>query len=276
MPLARPPRAGGGVSGARRHAARWIGALMLAAVVGFALFGPWLIAADPNRQNLSNILAPIGGADLLGTDQLGRSMLARLAAASRLSLLLALGTVAGAALSGVLLGLLAASGGRAADRLLSLLADGVMALPSVLLVLLFASLGPGNFVFIYLGLASYQWVEYFRVTRAVATSELRRPHVEAARLNGFSRAYVAQRFLLPELAPVLGTLMVFNLATAIFTISALSVIGIGLRPPVAEWGTMTVELLPFYAEAPWHALLPTALVSLTVLSLHLLAGRGTR
>jgi peptide/nickel transport system permease protein len=260
----------------RPGAARWLGAILLAGVVGFALLGPWLIVADPNRQNLSNILAPIGGSALLGTDHLGRDMLARLAVASRLSLTLALLTVSGAALSGVLLGLLAASGGRVADRLLSLLADGVMALPSVLLVLLFASLGPGNFVFIYLGLASYQWVEYFRVTRAMSASELRRPHVEAARLNGFSRVYVARRFLLPELAPVLGTLMVFNLATAIFTISALSVIGIGLRPPAAEWGTMTIELLPYYAEAPWHALLPTALVSLTVLSLHLLAGRAVR
>lgn len=260
----------------RMGAGRWVGAVLLAAIAGFALLGPWLIAADPNRQNLFNILAPFGGSDPLGTDQLGRSMLARLAAASRLSLSLALATVAGAAVTGVLLGLLAAAGGRLADRALSLLADGVMALPSVLLVLLFASLGPGSFVFIYLGLASYQWVEYFRVTRSVAAFELRRPHVEAARLNGFSRLYVARHLLLPPLAPVLSTLMAFNLGTAIFTISALSVIGIGLRPPVAEWGTMTIELLPYYAEAPWHALLPTAMVALTVLSLHLLAGRGSR
>ncbi|WP_159993936.1 ABC transporter permease [Roseomonas sp. 18066] len=261
---------------ARLAASRWIGAVLLAGVVGFALLGPWLIAADPHRQNLGNILAPIGGGDLLGTDQLGRSMLARLAAASRLSLALALAAVAGAAATGVLLGLLAANGGRLVERGLSLLADAVMALPSVLLVLLFASLGPGQFVFIYLGLASYQWVEYFRVTRVVASAELRRPHVEAARLNGFSRLYVARRFLLPVLAPVLGTLMVFNLATSIFTISALSVIGIGLRPPIAEWGTMTIELLPYYDEAPLHALLPTAMVAATVLALHLLAGRGAR
>lgn len=271
----KPARAGRAMT-RRPGAARLAGAILLAAIAGFAVLGPWLIAADPNRQDLGNILAPFGGSHPLGTDQLGRSMLARLAAASRLSLTLAAATVAGAAVTGVLLGLLAAAGGRLADRALSLVADGVMALPSVLLVLLFASLGPGNFVFIYLGLASYQWVEYFRVVRAVAAAELRRPHVEAARLNGFSRFYIARRFLLPPLAPVLGTLMVFNLATAIFTISALSVIGIGLRPPVAEWGTMTIELIPYYAEAPWHTLLPTALVALTVLSLHLLAGRGSR
>lgn len=263
-----PPRAGA--------PGRVAGALILGLLLAFGLLGPWLVEVDPARQDLSAALAPPGGAWLLGTDHLGRSLLARLAHAVRLSLTLAAVTVGAAALLGTLLGLLAAWRGGWMDRGLGLAADMVLALPGLLLVLLVVAFAPGQVVPLALGIALTQWVEYFRVARAGARSLLARPHVEAARLLGFGPAYVLGRLLLPELAPVLLTLAAFGLGGAILTVATLSFVSVGLRPPTAELGSMTNELLPYMAEAPAQALLPSAFVLLAVLGCHLLAGQGAR
>lgn len=258
---------------ARMTGARAAGAAIVGALLGFGLLGPLLVTVDPAVQELSAALVPPGGEWLLGTDHLGRSMLARLAHAVRLSLTLGFVTVAIAAMTGTLLGLLAAWYGGWLDRGLGLLANTALALPGLLLVLLVVAFAPGQVVPLALGIALAQWVEYFRVARAGARSVLARPHVEAARLLGFGPAYIMRCLLWPELVPVLLTLATFGLGGAILMVATLSFVSVGLRPPTAELGSMTNELLPYLAEAPVQALLPTLFVMLAVLGCHLLAGR---
>jgi peptide/nickel transport system permease protein len=250
-----------------------IGWALLGAVLLFGLLGP-LLAGDPLRQDLSATLRGPGSAHWLGTDHFGRDMLARLAHATRLSLGFAVLAALAAAVPGVLLGLLAAWSGGLAERALVALADAVMALPGLLLVVLFAAFAPGEFLPLYLGLSLALWVEYFRLTRGVAASLLARQQVEAARLFGFGPRHILRHHLLPELAPLLGTLLAFSAATAVMAISALAFVGIGLRPPTPEWGSMMTELLPYHAEAPLQVLLPGLLLALTVLGLQLVARRA--
>ena len=164
---------------ARLSARRVAGAALLAFVFLFGLLGPVLIAADPARQNLSQILAPVWSDFLLGSDHLGRSMLARLAHATRLSAGLALLTVLSAAIPGTALGLFAAWRGGWTERVLVAAGDSVLALPGLLLVLLLAALAPGELWPLYLGLSLVLWVEYFRLVRATATTLLASPQVEA-------------------------------------------------------------------------------------------------
>ena len=255
---------------------RLLGLLLLATLLAFAVAGPVLITADPARQVLADHLAPPGDGYLLGADHLGRSMLARMAHATRLSFLLAAVTVASAAIPGTLLGILAALRGGWVESVLVLVADAVLALPSLLLVLLFVAFAPGEFLPLYLGLALAGWVEYFRVSRAVTRGLLAKPHVEAAQLLGFGRAYVLRSLILPELVPTLSTLAAFGLGAAVLAISTLSFIGLGIRPPIAELGSMTTELLPYAYEAPLTVLMPAGLVFLAVLACQLLVGRGAR
>ncbi|HEV7368754.1 ABC transporter permease [Arenibaculum sp.] len=252
---------------------RALGAGLLLAVGLLALAGPWLIDADPLRQDLRAALRGPGGGHPLGTDHLGRDMLARLAHAARLSLGLGAATVLTAAVPGVLLGLAAAWRGGAVDRALGALCASVMALPGLLLVLVLAGFAPGAFWPLYVGLALASWVEYFRVVRAVAASRLARPDVEAARLLGFGPAHVVRRHLLPDLVGPLATLMAFGLAATVVAVSSLSFVGIGLRPPTPEWGNMMTELLPYHAEAPLQLLMPGTLLFATVLGLALVCGR---
>ena len=228
---------------------RIIGLALIGSMATFALLGPWLIPVDPLRQDLRSTLNAPGDGFLLGADHLGRSMAARLAHAARLSLTLGGITVVSAAIPGVLLGIAAAWAGGLLDRLLTSVCDAVMALPGLLLVLIVAAFAPGAFWPLYLGIALALWVEYFRVVRTVARRRLAAPDVEAARLLGFSPAHVVRRHLLPELAPVVITLMSFGLATAIVAISTLSYVGIGLKPPIPEWGSMIFDRAAFNSGA---------------------------
>lgn len=264
LPLALPHRP---PALRRRTGLALIGLLAL-----LALFGPVLAGHDYRNQDLMQVLAAPDAAHLLGTDHLGRDMLARLAAAMRLSLGLALVSVLSAALPGTALGLLAAWRGGWSERVLVSLADAVLALPGLLLVLLFAAFAPGEFWPLYVGLSLALWVEYFRVVRAMSASLLAGPQVEASRLLGFGPLYIVRRHLLPELLPVIGTLMSFGAAAAVLALAALGFVGVGLRPPTPELGVMMTELLPYYAEAPWLIAAPIGVLFIFLLALVLLAG----
>ncbi|MGJ7558686.1 ABC transporter permease [Variovorax sp. RB3P1] len=255
---------------------RRIGIVLLALVAAFALFGPFAVGIDPARQVLADSLAPPGAAYWLGADVLGRSVLARLAHAAHLSLGLALLAAVTAAVPGVLLGVTAAWRGGRTERALVMLADAVLAVPGLLLVLLFAALAPGRHWALYVGLSLSLWVEYFRVSRAASRPVLAGDAVQASRLLGFGQAYLLRRHLLPALAPVLGTLLAFSAAQAVLALAALGFIGVGLQPPTAELGLMMTEYLPHYQEAPWLIAAPVALLMLLVLGMMLLTGDGER
>lgn len=250
---------------------RMLGVGLLVLLGCFATIGPVLIPADPAAQDFSASLAPIGGEFLLGADHYGRSLLARLAHGARLSFGLALLTTLTAAVPGVLLGLAAAWRGGWTERFLELTATIVLALPGLMLVLLLLAFAPGNYGPLFLGLSLTLWVEFYRVTKATTKSVLAQPHVEAARMLGFGSRYILVNYVLPVVAPTIGTLAAFAMATAIIAVSTLSAISVGLQPPTPELGSMIVELLPYYAEAPVHVLLPAALIFLLVLGLQLLA-----
>lgn len=260
---------------------RWVGVFLLFSLLAFGWGVPLIWPLDPARQDLMVLLTPPDfdwsvGVTALGTDHLGRSLLARLAAAVRLSLGLALIGVATAAVPGVVLGVLAGWCGGWIDRGLSLLADAVFALPGLLLVLLVLAIAPGSFIALYVGIALLLWLEFFRVVRAQTRRLRQAPAVQASRLLGFGPVLLFRRHLWPDLAPVVLTLAAFGAAATVMATAALGFVSVGLRPPVAELGLMMTELLPYYDEAPWALLQPVAVMALLGLSLTLLAGKDPR
>ena len=250
---------------------QWAGLAILALIALFSVVAP-LVGGDPLVQDLDHVMIKPCAAGPLGTDHLGRSMLARLGHATRLSLLLAALSVLTAAIPGAVLGVAAAWRSRWADTMLSMIADGVLALPGLLLIVLLTAFAPGKFWPFYVGLSLALWVEYFRVVRATSHALLRGPQVEASRLLGFGPAYIVRRHLLPELLPVLRTLMTFGAATSVLSLAALGLVGVGLRPPTPELGTMMIELLPHYQEAPWLIAEPILMLLFAVTGLALAAG----
>lgn len=246
-------------------------AAVLALLVLFAVAGPW-VWPDPVAQDLTRFLQPPGLAEPLGRDHLGRSVVSRLAHATRLSLLMALACVATAALVGTLAGVLSAWRGGVVDTVLHGLSEAFVALPALLVVLVASAIADGGLWPLYAGLALAQWVEYFRVVRARSAVLLSGPAVEAAGLLGLGPVHVLRRHLWPDLAPLLTTMATFGLGTSILALSTLGFVSVGVAPPTPELGQMVTEAFPFYDEAPWMSLAPV-LVLVTVL-LGLLGLRG--
>lgn len=255
---------------------RLAGVAMLGTMVLAAAAGPVLLGIDPARQSLLDTLSGPSLSHPLGTDHLGRDMAGRLLAGAQISLSLAGLSVLTAAVPGSALGVLAAWHGGWYDRLLGAFADAVMALPGLLLVLMLAATAPGSWWALYAGISLTLWVEYFRYTRVRTRVVLAAPAVEASRLLGLVPVHVICRHVAPEIGPGLLTIAAFGAATAVSAVAALGFVGIGLRPPAAEWGVMMTELLPCWREAPWLLVQPIGCLVFTVIALHLAVGGAER
>jgi ABC-type dipeptide/oligopeptide/nickel transport system permease subunit len=243
----------------------------LLAIVGLtALAGPWLVPHDPIAQDLLRALDGPSFAHPLGTDHVGRDVLARLVHGAGRSLGTALLCVAVASGLGTLLGLVAAYAGRWADMAIMRLADLMLAFPGILLALLIAGFLGGGILPMLIGIKLTLWPQFTRMARAIAIGELEEPHVEAARLAGFPARTILARHVLPAVLRQTVTLATLGLGSAVMSISALGFLGLGLQPPVPEWGAMISELLPYLAEAPVQIAAPCLAIFVSVLGATLL------
>lgn len=245
---------------------RLLSASALGGLVLFALVGP-LVLADPTAQDLGAYLRPPSAAEPLGTDEYGRSVVARLAHATRLSLVLGAVCVATALVLGSFAGIVAAWLGGWVDAVLRSVSEAFVAVPALLVVLLVAALSSdGSLWSLYIGIALAQWVEYFRVVRSRSGLVLASPAVEAAGLLRLGALHVVRRHLWPDLRPMLTTLASLGMVTSILAMSTLGFVKVGLQPPRAELGLMVTESFAFYDAAPWLALAPVAVLFVLTVS----------
>jgi dipeptide transport system permease protein len=252
-----------------------------AAVVAGALLAPWLAPHDPVQQFRSHMLTPplwqAGGlaAFPLGTDELGRCMLSRLLFGARVSLSIGAAAVALALLPGVVLGLLAAFQPRWLAPVVMGLMDILLALPGLLLAIAVISiLGPG-LVNTVLAIAVGALPGCVRLARAAAQSELRRDYVTASRVAGAGTLRLMFDTVLPNcLAPLIVN-ATLGFSSAILETAALGFLGLGVQPPLPEWGSMLSAARDYIERAPWVVTLPGLSILGTVLAINLM-GDGLR
>ena len=230
-------------------------ALPLLAAVAAPLLAA-VLALDPAEPDLFNRFAPPSAANPLGTDDLGRDVLLRLAYGARVSLAVGLATALAATVIGTAIGLVAAWAGGFADAALMRLADGVLALPALPLLVILAAFG---------------WVGVARLARAEALSTLARDHVRAARALGVPEARLLWRHVLPALSGPVSVATALAVAGAILAESTLSFLGLGIAPPAASWGNMLAGAQDAVFEAPLAALWPGLCIMLAVAGATLLA-----
>ncbi|SLJ96489.1 ABC transporter permease [Arthrobacter sp. P2b] len=260
---------------AGRTKTQLISAALLAALAVFAIAGP-LAWPDHALQDLSRFLEAPSAAEPLGRDHLGRSVIARLAHATQLSLVMAVLCVSAALLFGTLAGIAAAWRGGWVDSVLHGLSEVFIALPALLVVLVVSAIANGDLWTLCLGLALAQWVEYFRMVRARSGLLLAGPAVEAAGLLRLGPAHIMRRHLFPELRPLLSTMATFGVGSSILALSTLGFVGIGVRPPTPELGLMITEAFPYYHEAPWMALAPVLVLTTILIGLLGLRSKESR
>ena len=251
-----------------------MGIRIAAGIVGLwvllALAGPWLAGA-PDVIALERILAAPGMPGcLLGCDDLGRPLLDRLLAGARVSLVVALASVAVSALLGTALGLTAGYAGGLWDALAMRVVDVFLAFPGILLAIALAAvLGPGvdNVI---VALVAVGWTGYARLARAQALTLRAREHVLAAAALGAGPARIVLRHVLPlALAPLLVE-ATFGIAAAVVAEAGLSFLGLGVQPPQASWGAMIRDGVRYLLVAPHAVLVPGAALAAVVLAVNML------
>lgn len=261
---------GRGLGRLGRSPAFWLGGLIVAALLLVAAAGPALVPGDPYAMSVRERLQPPSHDKVLGTDEFGRDVLARLVHGSRLTLQIGVVSVGIALLVGGLLGMVSGFVGGWFDVLMMGLVDVLLAFPAILLALaIIAVLGPGlTNTMIAVGIASIPG--FARVVRAATLEVKERVYVEAARALGGSAIHVMFRHVGRNIVSPLLVLVTLQFPVALLSSAALGFIGLGAQPPEPEWGAMLVSARDYLRRAPWLVNAPGLAIVLTVLGFNLL------
>jgi len=216
----------------------------------------------------------------LGTDYLGRDMLARLMAGARVSLFIGIGAPLCFVLFGVLFGSVAGFVGGKVDSVMMRFADFVVALPFLLFMILFKiafGIGPGEsgVLPMLVALVLLMWPATARLVRGQILQIREQGYISASQLLGAKTHYLILRHMLPNTLGVVLVTLTFAIPSAIFTEAFLSFIGMGVAPPTPSWGSMSNEGIKTMLTTPHELIFPAVLISITVLAFNLL-GDGLR
>lgn len=259
---------------ARSRSAVAGGALLLLIALS-ALLAPLLSPYAPIKTNQRAPLEAPSADHLMGTDRFGRDIFSRVLWGGRLSLSVGLVSVGIAAFAGVNLGLVAGYYGGRIDTVIMRFVDLLLAFPGILLALaIIATLGSSlRNLMIAVGIAAIP--DYVRIMRGTVLSLKEREFVLAARVMGCRDHTIIFRHIFPSTTAPLTVLATLRIAGAIITGSSLSFLGLGIQPPIPEWGNMLAEGRGFLQHAWWVALFPGLAIMLAVFSINLL-GDGLR
>ncbi|MGH8130175.1 MAG: ABC transporter permease [Steroidobacteraceae bacterium] len=255
----------------RRNKGAVAGLIVLAVVLFVALAAPWLVPGDPWDMK-GRPLQPPGGAFPMGTDMLGRDVIAGVVHGARVSLLIGLVSTLGAVLLGVVLGMLAGYFGGRVDDVLMRVTEFIQTIPSfILAIVLVAVLQPGIGSTV-LAIAIVTWPPLARLVRGEFLSLRQREFVEAAVVIGLRPPAIIFREILPNALSPIVVMASLMIATAILTESALSFLGLG-DPNLISWGYMIGAARAVLRTAWWMSVFPGAAIFLTVLAINLV-GEG--
>lgn len=247
--------------------------MLLAGGIGLAVLFSWLLFPDGGRAvDLMARLTPpfTDPAHLLGTDPLGRDILARVIIGGRISLTVGIVSTAGAVIIGVFMGLVAGYYRGIWDMVVMRFADIQLALPFILLAITFIAIIGGGLVNTIILLIVSQWVQYARLVRGSVLALREREFVQSARAIGVKDINIILRHLLPNLLGPVIVLMTINVANNILLESSLTFLGLGVDPTIPSWGGMLAEGRTYLQTAWWISVFPGFAILLTVLGLNLL------
>lgn len=270
--MAEGIRSGRG-AGMRRLLRQRVGLMGLAVLllVGLlAVLAPWVTPADPTAQDLSGRLEPPGWRHPLGTDQLGRDMLARIVHGGRNTLGGSLLAVTILSVLGTVVGGVAGYARGAVDTVLMRSTDAVLSFPYLVLALALAATFSPSLLTVVVAVALTWWGHYARVIRGMVLAIRETPFVEAAHAVGAGHFHLIGRHILPNAVAPIVVLSTLDLGLVVLSVAALSYLGLGVQPPAPEWGMMLNESRLFMFTAPHLMLVPGAAIFITVLAANLM------
>lgn len=243
-----------------------LAALLLAA----AAFAQYICPYDPYAQDLMQAQKPPSLAHPFGTDRYGRDLLSRVLVGSTTSIYATLLLVAVMAAGGTAIGLICGWRGGKTDMILMRISDLFLAFPSLVFALAVAGVLGGGIHNAVIALAVISWPKFARLARGLTLAQKESDYMMAARLSGCTAPKLLFRHMLPNIAgPVLVT-AVLDIGTMMMELAGLSFLGLGVKPPMAEWGSMINEGRNLLQVAPWMVLAPGCAIFVTVMIFNLL------
>jgi peptide/nickel transport system permease protein len=236
-----------------------------------AIFAPLVAPYDPDQVSLSAVYSGPSPAHWLGTDGLGRDLLSRLIFGARTALLGPLLVVVSSTALGILLGLLAGWRGGWIDAVLGRIFDVLFAFPSLLIAIMAVALFGKGLVAPVIAMSIAYAPFVARLTRALVVTERNRPYVAAYRVQGFGGAWIALRRVLPNVTPIVGAQSTLNFGYVLAELAGLSVLGLGVQAPTADWGAMINEAQSAIIGGHFlPAIVPAIAVVITVVAVNII------
>lgn len=253
-----------------------VGMLVLLVIFIMAIFAPTIAGTDePNYQDYSSTMLAPSKDHLMGTDDLGRDMWARVVYGTRYTIYVGFFTVAISMFLGTILGLVSGYYGGRIDRVITSVADAIWSLPTIILALaITAALGSGlRNCIIAIGICFTP--AFCRVVRSMVVSVREQEYVQAAKAIGLNDFEIITRYILPNVTPVIIVQASLNAAQAIISEASLSYLGLGIQPPDASWGYLLKTAQQYMGKAPWLSIYPGLMILIVVLALNFV-GDGLR
>ncbi|HEV8308964.1 MAG TPA: ABC transporter permease [Methylomirabilota bacterium] len=251
------------------------GSIVLGAIVALAVLGPYIAPYPYDEIHARDRLKAPGATYWLGTDDLGRDVLSRTLDGSRLSLFIGLAATLVNLAFGVPLGLIAGHFRGRVDELIMRSLDVIVAFPPVIFVMLILTVTPPALWKTTVTIGCLFTPGLARITRSVVLDLRGQEFIQAAQARGETAWYIVLHELLPNAWPPIIVEASLRVTFAILVGAVLSFLGLGVRPPAADWGLMISEARSFLDQAPWIALVPGAAMCITVVAVNLV-GDGLR
>ena len=249
-----------------------IGLIIVVFFAFCAIFAPWL-APYGQSQIVGDVWEPIGGEFIFGTDQIGRDLLTRLMYGARNTMTLALVSTTVSFTGGAVLGFIAATMGGAVDQVLSRVVDVVISIPTLIASLIVLSAVGTATPTLVLVIGIIYAMPVFRIARAVAMDIEVMDYVEAARVRGEGLWWIMREEILPNALTPLAAEFGLRFCFVFLLIASLSFLGLGLQPPLADWGAMVRGNADGIAWGFFHPLLPAACIASLTIGINLLIDR---
>jgi peptide/nickel transport system permease protein len=247
-------------------------AWLVALVVGMFVLPP-LLGLHPQTPSVEAKLAGPGAGHVLGADNLGRDLLARVLSGAHISLAIGFGSVLIAAVIGIPIGMFAAYIGGAFSAVATFIVDVILAFPGLILALaLTAFIGP-SFLSVLVAITVPMMPVFARLAKIQTASVLQREYVEASRVIGTPMLSILRRDVLPNIAESMIAFALVSVGTAIMIEAGLSFLGLGVPPPQPSWGSMIADGQTYLESGPQMIIVPAAFLVLTIVSLNLLSDR---
>ena len=251
-----------------------LGIGLVAVPVLLSLLGP-LVTAAPDLVNVTDRLAGPSAQHLFGTDNLGRDTFTRILNGGRTSLFAAIVVTSAITLIGTAVGLIAGYYGGWIDAVIMRVVDVLLALPRLVLALAVTGILGPSLPNLMLAIIAVGWADYSRIVRSLVLGLRERPFVESARAVGADAPRIVLRHIAPNLLGQVIVLSTLDFGAVLLTLSGLSFLGLGVRPPTPEWGSMLAEGKNFLDRAPQLMVYPGVAIAVVVLGFNLL-GDGLR